>query len=269
MLPSLSSFNLKLVVISLGVPILLMGCSGYQYVASPRFVPLNEKKGDLTANLYPSGLQVGYAFTNKFSVFATGFKRFPTLETKNPISDGKDHRSGESKEINIGLSYFKKKEHLLYEILVGAGLGSMSFANDFKHNKNRDVNYTFEMEARRKNIFIQPNFTWKFNKPAIDRRLAIAVFTKFNFIQYYDIRTEYSAGTQAKPDSGVDYFRTQTEADLFFIEPGIVVKGGFKNFKGMIQGSPIINLSGHALHYNIFSVNMGVAINFNLLTGNK
>src|SRR5688500_12949123 len=88
-------FNLKFGII-LSVSIFLMGCSGYQYVASPRFVPLNEKKGELTANLYLSGLQVGYAFTNKFSVFATGFKRYPTIETANPISSNKNHRSGES-----------------------------------------------------------------------------------------------------------------------------------------------------------------------------
>jgi hypothetical protein len=242
-----------------------MGCSGYQYVASPRFVPLNEKKGELTANLYPSGLQVGYAFTDKFSVFGTGYKRYPTIETANPISSNKNHRSGESKEINIGLSYFKKKKNLIYEVLIGAGLGDMTFANRFEKDKNQSAGYTFDMEAKRKNIFLQPNFSYKFNKPNIDRHLAIAVFTKFNFVQYYNIRTEGSFGSAAEPDSGIDYFRTREEAYLFFIEPGVIVKGGSKNFKGMIQISPIINLSGHALHYNIFSMNIGFTMNLNLL----
>jgi hypothetical protein len=62
-----------------------MGCSGYQYVASPRFVPLNEKKGDVNLNIYTSGAQLGYAFSNKFSAFATAFRRYPTVYEKKRV----------------------------------------------------------------------------------------------------------------------------------------------------------------------------------------
>ncbi len=72
----------------------------------------------MMANIYPSSLQVGYAFSNNFSVFTTGHMRFSTIETVNPLtgSDGQSHRSGDSKEINVGVSHFRKKDKFIYKI---------------------------------------------------------------------------------------------------------------------------------------------------------
>lgn len=245
------------------VPILLAGCSGYQYVASPRFLPLNEKKGELTANVYLSGVQIGYAFSNKFSVFATGYQRFPRENAEN-IGSGlggpTDERVGQSSEINIGVSYFGLRENLLYEVLVGGGLGEMSFATD-------GSNYSFYMEANKRNVFIQPNFSYKFNKTKINDLLSVGVFTKFNFLQYYNIETELNKNPDLlrSVDDGIEYFNGRTEAYLFFIEPGIFVKVGRKNFKGTAQIAPILNLSGHAVRQNDISINMGFAMKLDLL----
>jgi hypothetical protein len=252
--------------------ILLAGCSGYQYVASPRYVPLNEKKGELTANLSSSSLQVGYAFSNKFSAFTTGYMRPPTMETVNPFigRDGQSERSGDSREINVGLSYYGKKNNILYEVLVGGGFGDMTFENNHHGAKNRDLNYHFKMQADRSNIFIQPNVSYKFFDDSKRIRLSIAVFTKFNRVYYHNIATYLSYGFTAQPsvkpdfDSGIEYFHTRMEANLFFIEPGIAFKAGTKNFKGMAQLAPVINLSGHALHYQMISLNIGLSINLNL-----
>jgi hypothetical protein len=252
----------------LATAILLAGCSGYQYVASPRYVPLNEKKGELTANLNASGLQVGYAFSNKFSAFATGYMRPPTIGTVNPFigRDGQSDRSGDSREINIGLSYFGKKNNILYEVLVGGGFGDMTFENNHHGAKSWDRNYHFKMQADRSNIFIQPNVSYKFFGDSKRIRLSVAVFTKFNRVYYHNIVTDLVASSSHKPDfdSGIEYFNTREEANLFFIEPGIAFKAGTKNFKGMAQLAPVINLSGHALHYQMISLNIGLSINLNL-----
>jgi hypothetical protein len=253
--------------------ILLIGCSGYQYVASPRYVPLNEKKGELVANIHPSGLQVGYTFSNEFSAFATGYMRAPTIETANPLTgtDGQSHRSGDSREINIGLSYFRKKNNFIYEVLVGGGFGDMVFENDHRGAKNRDLNYNFEMHADRSNVFIQPNFSYKFFNDSKKIRLSLAVFTKFNSVYYHNIVTKLSYGYSAQPsiqpdfDSGIEYFSARTNANLFFIEPGVAFKAGSKTFRGIAQLAPVINLSGHALHYQMISINVGLAVNLNLL----
>src|SRR5687768_13187424 len=138
-------------------PVFLMGCAGYQYVASPRFVPLNEKKGDCNLNVSLTGLQLGYAFSNKFSAFATGFQRVPTefMEKNWPLDEYK--RSGESREFNLGMSYFVNKENIQYEILAGGGLGDMEF---YFGNTNHSDDYNLTMQAQKRNFFIQPNFTY-------------------------------------------------------------------------------------------------------------
>jgi hypothetical protein len=262
-------FPLPSVILILIVSALLAACSGYQYVASPRYVPLNEKKGELTANLYPSGVQIGYSFTDHFSMFATGYKRFGTIDTADPFSTEKNHRSGDSREVNLGLSYFRKTERLLYEVLAGGGAGRMTYANNFLHDKIQNQSYWFSMEADKRNVFIQPNVSWKFGKPRLDRHLVVGVFTKVNFVQYYDINTKGTPRPEADPDSGILYFGTHTEADLLFIEPGVIVKGGAKNFKGTVQASPIINASGRALHYNMVSINIGFTMKLDLLKNKR
>jgi hypothetical protein len=252
------------------VPILLAGCSGYQYVASPRFLPLNEKKGELTANVYLSGVQVGYAFSNKFSVFATGYQRFPRENVENigaALGGPSDERVGQSSEINIGVSYFGRKENLLYEVLAGGGLGEMSFATNDSNNKSQSYDYSFYMEANKWNVFIQPNFSFKFNKTKINDFVSLGVFAKFNLLQYYSIETELNKNQNyvGSVVDGIEYFNGRTETYLFFIEPGVFVKVGRKNFKGTAQIAPVLNLSGHAVRENDISFNMGFIMKLDLL----
>lgn len=268
--------NVKAVIdfkpcIFLILPLLLAGCTGYQYVASPRFLPLNEKKGELTANVYLSGLQIGYAFSNKFSVFATGYQRFPRENVPDIrgafFGAPTDERVGQSSEINIGISCFGKKKNLLYEVLTGGGLGEMSFATDASNNKSQTDNYSFYMEANKWNIFIQPNFSYKFHKTKVNDLVSIGVFTKFNFLQYYNIETELNRNPNfiRSVDDAIEYFNGRTEAYLFFMEPGVFVKVGRKNFKGTAQIAPVLNLSGHSVRQNDISVNMGFVMKLDLL----
>lgn len=197
--------------------ILLSGCSGYQYVASPRYVPLNEKQGELTVNIHLSGLQVGYAFSNKFSVFTTGYMRFPTVETGNPFigKDGQSHRKGDSREINFGLSHFGKKDKFIYEVLIGGGFGDMTFESDHRGAKNREMNYQFNMQADRSNLFIQPNLGYKFFGDSRKFSLAVALFTKVNRVYYHNIKTETfvtrTPGVTPDLDDGIEYFGSRTE----------------------------------------------------------
>lgn len=251
--------------------LVLSGCSGYQYVSSPRYVPLNEEKGELTANIYASGLQVGYAFSNNFSVFTTGYMRFPTIETANPLigRDGQSHRSGDSREVNIGLSHFRKKDKFVYEVLIGGGFGNMTFANDHSGAKTREMDYRFNMQADRSNVFIQPNIGYNFFDDSRKFRLAVALFAKVNRVYYYNIETEIYAtknpGVMPDFDAGIEYFGSRTEANLLFIEPGVQVKGGWKKVRGQAQISPVINASGHALHYQWASISVGVSLSLDLL----
>jgi hypothetical protein len=172
--------------------------------------------------------------------------------------------------INVGLSYFSKKENCLYEVLIGGGLGDMNFTSQ---NQDSQDSYQIKMQARKTNAFIQPTLSYKLNEtPA--KHLAIAAFAKFNSLYYYDILvtnshdvplSEISFQPGTKLDDGLNYFGARKDAYLFFIEPGIFIKGGATNFKAMMQISYVINLTGRELYYQPLSINLGCSINFNLL----
>ena len=264
-------------VIALLMPFLIIGCSGYQYVASPRYVPLNERKGDVNVYASLTGAQLGYAFSNKFSAFATGFKRFETIFEKNQWPDGKRQRNCESREINLGLTYFGAKEKLRYEVVIGGGMGDMAFHSSYIDSSPGIEGYTLDMQADKWNVYIQPNFSYKIRE-RVDKHLALAVFTKFNSVNYYNTtltRMVTDSGTKyveqvvdllpdPRYDDGLVYFSNHEKSNLFFIEPGIFVKGGAKNFKGLIQLSYVINSGGPALYYQPYSITIGAAINFNV-----
>lgn len=261
-------------VIVILIPALLSGCLGYQYVASPRYVPLNEKKGDGNFNFYLSSIQLGYAFSNNFSAFATGFQRIPTEFRKTKLFDDTRRRSGESREVNLGLSYFVNRDNFQGEILLGGGLGDMEF---YSSKESHSDGYALTMQARKENFFVQPNFTYKF-KPRLRKHLSIAAFTKFNSIHYYDISvtndqdvplSELPIQSSNSLDDGLTYFGNRSEADLFFIEPGIFVKGGAENIKGIVQVSYVINAGGPSMYYQPYSINIGCSISFDLLNLKK
>ena len=272
----------QLFIISL-VSVFLGGCSGYQYVASPRYVPLNEKKGDLNCNIYHIGAQVGYAFSNKLSAFATAFKRFPTDFEKEKWIVDEYNRNGESREINLGLTYFWHKENLFYEILSGGGVGDMEFSSR-TNEEFGPGGYSLNMEADKWNAFIQPNFSVKINQ-RLDKYLAVAAFAKFNYVHYYNIavtRQKYDTillDWRPEPvhdltphpmyDDGLVYFSNHSRSDLFFIEPGIFVKAGGPYLKVTSQISYVINASGPSMHYQPLSINVGCSINFNLFDFRK
>jgi len=245
----------------------MTACSGYQYVASPRYVPLNEKKGDLTANVHLSAVQLGYAFANRFSVFATGFRRVPSIEGGNPLPvDGKNHRYGSSREINAGFSYFRATENFVVEVVAGGGYGDMSFGNKYTDDKHQDEGYQFDMTADRRNLFIQPSIRFKFGNARLNKHFSLGAFTKFNNLRYYHIRGDLRATRFTENyDDGIEYFAARSEAELFFIEPGVQVKAGFRNFKAMAQLCPVINASGYSMRYQHLSVSLGLTMNLNVL----
>jgi len=248
----------------------MIGCSGYQYVASPRYVPLNEKKGDININISLASAQLGYAFSNKFSAFATGFKRLPIDQSRQ---DNKPWRTCESGEVNLGFTYFGAKEKLHYEFVVGGGIGDMAFHSEKGHGA-----YSLNMQADKWNVFIQPNLSYKIGDP-IGKHLAFAVFTKFNSVNYYNTfltgKDYYDAFhgydqrvTNLSPasiyDDGLIYFSNHEKSNLLFIEPGIFVKAGGKHFKALTQFSYVINAGGPSLYYQPYSITLGFAINFNV-----
>lgn len=233
------------------------GCSGYQYRASPSFVPFNEKKGVVKSNISFHTLQIGYSFAQHFSAFATGYKR--SGETFNPLGtkeNSGEHRTKDtSQEICLGLSYFRKVNQFHLETLVGTGAGSMMYHNTY----DLQSNYEFDLKADKNNFFIQPNFGYK------KENVEIVLFSRFNYLTYYNIRTTMSAGSKQTILPADSYFVGKQSANLFFAEPGLSVIAGKGLARFHTQISSPINLTANEITSPSIYLRFSCLFNFNLL----
>jgi hypothetical protein len=244
--------------------LLLSGCVGYQHIATPQYVPLNSRKGDLTANVSLRYAQVGYTVTNNISVFATGYMRdtdaspidLDTFGSKE--GSGNNDHDDSSYEINAGTSFFKDTPKFNYEIHVGAGGGKAYYLHDKDFHSG---SYHFEMTARRASVFVQPSSSYKI--PKIGQFLQFGVFTKVALYKYYDLDIEQFATTTL--DRKDRSFMNRNYLDLYFLEPGACIRGGSKWVKGNAMISVPINLQGNTIRIREFNLYLSVFLKFNLL----
>lgn len=220
----------------------LAGCDGYHYVSSPSFVPLNEKKGELHAMATFNAGQIGYSFTNHFSVFGTGYERMDDFNSPawfgSEDDDGSIYTSDKGNEFNLGLSYFYPWENYRFEILSGGGIGY----TDFEYQKDLYENDVFHMHADRANIFLQPDIGFKPNDI-----VEIGFFCRLNAYRYYNISASYSSFSYANnpPRKNDALFLDRKTMNLYFLEPGILARVGFKFLKIQTLISFTNNLSNY------------------------
>jgi hypothetical protein len=247
------------------VVVFLSGCTGYQYIASPAYVPLNTKKGDLKANLSYAYAQVGYTVSDHFSLFATGYRRrggtfinFESWGTKEGggANEYKDH----SAEINAGGSYFTTHKNFNYEVHIGGGAGEVYYW----HKKDVELNYEVTLNARKGNAFIQPSLSYTLPLRRIQDYLQFGAFTKFTACKYYDLDV-YRNITSGPADPEDAYFMNRDYRDLYFVEPGICVRGGSKWVKGNAIVSAPINTTGNTIRERPLNLYLSLFLNFNLL----
>jgi hypothetical protein len=159
------------IIILLGVT--MTGCTAYQYVASPPYVPLHKKKGEVVLNLSLNSAQAGYSITDHVSLFSTAYifegGSFPLSEDESRFLEG-----------TIGAGYFRKYGALYSSVLVGGGLGQVSYSNSIAGSSN----YAFNMNADKMNFYIQPQVSHVLNK-----YFEVSGFLKFNYNEYYHINS--------------------------------------------------------------------------------
>ncbi len=240
----------------------LAGCNAYHYVASPAFVPLNEKKGELKANISPTGGQIGYSFSDHLSVFATGYDRFTFNSFWESIEEDHnrdDYYTDDACEYNIGLSFFYPHLGVRYEALMGGGAGYI------KYESPKDLTVfpdEFKMHAERVNVFIQPSIGY-----GIADVIYFGVFCRLNAYRYYNIQTYVAINSvnndYLKPNDHV--FVDRKTMNLFLIEPGFMARVGYKyvHFQTMISFTN--NMSDYDIivrHDNLYF--FSIFLNFDL-----
>jgi len=242
----------------------IVGCTGYQYVSSPVYVPVNGEKGDLKFDFAFNKLEVGYAFTNHLSLFATGFIRSNKGGSKGELFFGKENsgakiRSDSLMEANFGFSIYGKAEAFYYEFLLGSGIGRVKYNNRIDDYNN---DYQFRMVARRFNLFIQPSFGFK-----VKNIIELGTFAKFNYTSYYDIKSTVILGDSQ--DETDNHFIGKKQTDLFFVEPGVFFRVGSKNIKFQTQIFPTLSMIDDKLNYREFNLYLSLFININILNSSE
>ena len=264
-------FKFHIMIRNIVIVIILMfltGCGAYHYVASPAFVPLNEKKGELKVNISPVGVQAGYPFSDHLSVFATYFDRFPDdfyWKEFDLEHVGDDCYTDDACELNMGLSYYNSYLKVRYEILAGGGPGYI------KYESPKDLEVfpdEFKMHANRVNFFIQPTVGY-----GIKDIFYFGAFCRLNAYRYYNIQT-YVAINSISNDylepNDLLLFADRKTMNLFLIEPGLMVRIGYKfvHFQTMISFTN--NMSNYDLivrYDNLYF--FSIFLNFNLFEKNE
>lgn len=216
-------------------------CTTYQYVAPQNYIPLSEKKGDITFNVGTNNLQVGYTVTDNFGVFLTGnYRNLNEFHMFYKENDGSPMGYERSNIVNLGTNFYKYKDNFSYEVLLSAGMGHLKFNNIIDLNPN----YNFLLNSDKLNFYIQPNIGYKYKN-----ELEVGAFTKFNYNNYYNIKTSCKLGERRYMDTFDEFFLNKSRLDLYFIEPGLFVKYGDQYIKGCAQISRSFSLTNNDVKY--------------------
>jgi len=246
----------------------LCSCTGYQYVASPQYVPLNTQKGELKANLSHNHMQAGYSVSNHVSLFSTGYWRSGKLpgilDGLSKEHDDSDDYSDKAYEITGGASYYTVHNRFIYEVHVGAGGGKI----DYLHSREPAGDYyVMHMKAHRATVFIQPSFAYRFYKDPAKNFVELGAFTRLIAYRYHNLQTTttISPSYPHKIEPFDTYFANRGSRDIYFAEPGFCFRVGGQNLKFNMLTSFPISLQGDNVRFRSGNLYMGFFINLNVL----
>lgn len=243
-----------------GICLLLSGCTGYQYVTAPNYVPVHQEKGELTGIASLNYLQIGYAFSDKFSVYTSGFHRNNDFPIKSTVlykeNSGVFVQFDKQLEFDLGFTFYKTlNEYFSYEIVSGLGSGSVKYSN----LQDLLTNYEFSFSANKLSFFIQPDFSFRLNK-----YLDFSVFWRVNQTRYYDINKSLTLGSMSEPEKYDQYFNIRDAATFLFNEPGFQFRGGFEHVKFQFMYSRVFDFYNTGIQYRPDNLYLGISMRFNI-----
>ena len=237
---------------------LMVGCTGYHYVSTPPYIPVNTDSGMLNFNISFSNYQLGYAFKN-FSVFTTGYYRNTQHGGGLVWDEGtrEYYHTDKHYQFDVGATHFKTlNRHLSYELVAGTGYGGVEYSN----TQDLTPNYEFDFDAQKINLYLQPNITFR-----QDDFFDFSIFSKVSYNQYFDIHSNYVLGEREIVADYDEYFARRKSGSLFFFEPGFQMRLGWKNVKGMLGYRYCAEIGNNNIRYRQTTIHLGVSLCF----GNK
>jgi len=247
----LFSFRLLFTLLSF---LLLTCCTGYQYVSSPAYVPQHTAKGEGRVNLYLNGAQAGYSPINHLMFFTTAHYH-SAPGGKGGIFEEKDEdrfRKTISSDFTIGSGWYARRDRIVYEVIAGAGLGKIDYAN----HRSRFYGYSLDMKANTQHYYIQPDIGF-----SVLDHFNFTVFVKTDFCRYTHITNKLSLGAYGEPEFSDQEFMRKSHVDVVMLSPGFSFQGGWKMVRFHAQLSPNFMLSGgDNIRYQPLNLNLGASL---------
>jgi hypothetical protein len=241
---------------------LLFGCTGYQYIAAPHYIPVDLEKGKLNANLSLNYYQLGYTLTDNFSIYTTGYYRDnkggifkATAATKE--NGGAYIQTDKQKEFDFGMTFYKGlSNYLSYEIISGVGIGSVEYTN----TQDLFPDYNFSFSAKKLSFYVQPDLTF-----SIYKYFDFSIFSRINQSRYYGINKSLNLGAKSEPEKYDQYFNDREIVSLCFFEPGLQIRVGLDNIKFQFLYTRIFDLKNTGIQYRQNNLYLGLSLRLNLI----
>ena len=210
-------------VLLLFISIFLTSCRTV-YAPNALNVPLLQEKGEVKATVATNNLQVAVALSDHIGVMANGYVNAYKSDDKSFRNNGKG--------AEVGVGYFAQTEHrIIYEAYGGIGLYNVKM-------KEENDRKTFNANAVK--YFVQPAIGW------VNRYFEIAGSPRLSVVKYAspDV-TGYTNEEQS-----VNYFNILDQKAHVFLEPTLILRGGYKFVKVQVQYGRAFKLSENNINYD-------------------
>lgn len=266
--------------------VILPGCYTPRYAYSPAAhnVPLITDKGDaklgvnISSNVVGSSTVYGVKKKGKASGVdvqgAFAYKKNWVMQgnffSRREINEGDFSLYRDSAVIRykrslleLGVGYMKKlnaEGSLMFQVYGGMGTGKFSFTDDGK-DANRNDYSKFHSSTVFK-FYLQPVWMYQYKKI-----VAASISSRFSFINYHHIKTDYSSGELEK----FQLFELSRGPVLFW-EPAFINTIGFKKLPGLFleyQAGVSLLMSRRFVDARFFNFSAGLTIDPPLLFRKK
>lgn len=234
----------------------MSSCHHSYYVAPPRNVPLFKEKNEFRGNMglglsgetTTADFQAAYSITNHFAVMTN----FMSLKG----GDESAHDSWNGHYFDFGAGYFQNLENdLIFEIYGGVGTSSQQHLyriTTWNAPGGTVVQNTGEADLSFVRLFLQPSIGFSMN--AFD----VAFTTTISSINFNKINNQIDR----IDDEYLQVDKISLNKNSFLIEPGLTLRGGWKNIKLQLQFTYSKNLTHPNLRYNDKKAAIGISFAF-------
>ncbi len=214
----MKNIHATIIIFSLSVIMLCTSCVHYYYAPGANNVPLFKEKNEGRIQLQYSSGNFMRGFDLQ-SAYAVGKHLGLQCNFLYAGENDEDYGSGNGTYIEAAMGYFKplNNNRWVFETYAGLGTGIV-------HNK-------YEMQASATTgvtkLFIQPSFGYS----SINFEMALS--SEFSTVIFKVRNSTLTKDNNFGDFDDIEFLRSTKSS--FFWEPGIIIRGGFKNVKALAQ----------------------------------